>query len=87
MLGFDMARTCNPPSDTGKALALANLGGFTGSTLTIAAMGILLDLREPRGLDHYGLDDFRLAMSAQFVLWAIGVTQIVRYRGRVRRAG
>ena len=28
----------------------------------------------------YGLDDFRVAMSVQYLFWAFGICQILRYR-------
>jgi len=40
----------------------------------------VLDRREPSGQAAYGLDDFRVAMSVQYIFWGIGVFQVVRYR-------
>jgi len=80
MVGFDLARTFNPVQALGRANGVVNVGGFVASLLTMAAIGIILDLREPRGADAYGLDDFRVALCAQYAFWVLGATQIVRYR-------
>ena len=46
----------------------------------MALVGVVLDLREPGGVAAYGLDDFRVAMSVQYLFWAFGICQILRYR-------
>jgi hypothetical protein len=33
-------------------------------------------------MDAYTLDDFKLALSVQYLFWGYGVSQIVRYRRR-----
>ncbi len=50
--------------------------------MTVALVGIVLDLRQPAGTSSYDLDDFRAALSVQYVFWALGITQILRYRRR-----
>jgi predicted MFS family arabinose efflux permease len=82
MVGFELARTLAPVSAVGRTNGLVNIGGFTASLLTLWLIGIVLDLVEPAGPTAYDLGDFRIAMSVQYLLWAIGCVQIVRYRRR-----
>ncbi len=80
MVGFDLARTFHPSSRLGRATGVVNIGGFTASLVAIALIGIVLDRLAPGGPDDYTLDDFRIAMSVQFLFWGVGVVQLVRYR-------
>ncbi|MFJ8011827.1 nitrate/nitrite transporter [Streptomyces sp. NPDC096339] len=73
MIGFDFARPANPPERQGTASGITNMGGFIGSMTTLLAVGILLDATG---------DDYRIAFSTVFVLEALGITQILRLRGR-----
>ncbi len=82
MVGFDLARSFTPAHETGRANGLVNVGGFTASLLTMALIGVVLDLSAPGGMDTYTLGDFKLAMSVQYVFWALGVVQTLRYRRR-----
>ena len=72
MVGFDLARSFTPLRVVGRANGLVNVGGFSASLLTMALVGIVLDLREPAGVAAYGLDDFRVALSVQYLFWALG---------------
>lgn len=80
LVGFDLARTFTPMEALGRANGVVNVGGFVASLLTMATVGIILDVREPRGASSYSLDDFRIALSAQYAFWILGSAQIVRYR-------
>jgi sugar phosphate permease len=80
MVGFDLARSFTPVEASGRANGLGNMGGFSASLLTMALVGLVLDLREPAGQAAYDLGDFRVAMSVQYVFWTIGVVQVLRYR-------
>ncbi|MDT0200718.1 MFS transporter [Nocardioides sp. AE5] len=80
MVGFDLARSFTPAESLGRANGLVNIGGFVASLATMAAIGVILDLLEPRGADFYTLADFRVALCAQYAFWALGVVQILRYR-------
>ena len=82
MLGFDLARTFTPVQAIGRANGIVNVGGFLASLVTMALIGMVLDLVEPRGMDAYTHDDFRIAMSVQFLLWGLGCFQVLRYRHR-----
>jgi hypothetical protein len=46
----------------------------------MALIGVVLDLREPRGTTAYDLGDFKVALCVQYAFWAVGAAQIVRYR-------
>jgi sugar phosphate permease len=82
MVGFDLARSFTPVAAIGRANGLVNIGGFTASLLTMALIGVVLDVLEPRGMNAYTLDDFRWALAVQYIFWAYGVWQILRYRRR-----
>ncbi|MYV40351.1 MFS transporter [Streptomyces sp. SID1328] len=76
MLGFDFARPANPPERQGTASGITNMGGFIASMTTLFAIGVLLDATG---------DDYSVAFCAVFVLQALGLTQILRLRGRAAR--
>jgi MFS family permease len=80
MVSFDLARSFTPDERLGRATGIVNVGGFVASLLTIALVGIVLDLREPGGMEAYGLDDYKAALSVQYLFWGLGVVQILRYR-------
>jgi MFS family permease len=80
MVGFDVARSFTPAEASGRANGVVNIGGFSASLLTMALIGLVLDIREPAGQSAYDLDDFRVAMSVQYAFWALGVFQVLRYR-------
>ena len=82
MVAFDLARSFTPAHAIGRANGLVNVGGFTASLLTMALIGVVLDLSEPGGMDAYTLGDFKLAMAVQYLFWALGIWQILRYRRR-----
>ena len=67
MVGFDLARTFIPKEASGRANGFVNVGGFSASLLTMAFIGVLLDWHSGGGSASYDLDDFRVAMSVQFV--------------------
>lgn len=85
LVGFDFGRSFNPASRQGSATGIINQGGFLASLLLVVAIGIILDWRTPSGVSDYTPDAFRWAMSAQYVLWALGIIQIWRYRTKTRR--
>lgn len=84
MVGFDFARTFNPPHRLGGATGIVNQGGFVASLLTIVAIGLVLDWRTPGSGAGYSPEAFRFALATQYVVWAVGVTQILRYRRKTR---
>ena len=84
MVGFDLARTFMPVSAVGRANGFVNVGGFVASLLTMWLIGAVIDLRAPAGAT-YTLDDFKAAMSVQYLLWAGGIVMILRHRRRAVR--
>ncbi len=80
MIGFDVARTSNPPERLASASGITNQGGFIASLILVLAIGWILDWRTPGGGTSYTTDAFRWAFSFQYVVWAVGLTQILRYR-------
>jgi len=80
MVGFDLARTFTPVEAVGRANGVVNIGGFVASLLTMWLVGVVLDMRQPGGMSAYSLGDFKAALSVQYLFWALGALQIVRYR-------
>ena len=88
MVGFDFARSFNPPSRLGTATGIVNIGGFVAALVTMLAIGIVLDLVAPGsggGSRAYPLSAFRAGFAVQYVIWAFGVGGILRTRWLVRR--
>ena len=86
MIGFDLARTFNPPTRIGSASGIVNTGGFVATLTAVALVGIVLDHVSPAGPSTWTTDAFRAAMTVQYPVWALGIVQILRYRRRARRA-
>ncbi|WP_347351652.1 MFS transporter [Intrasporangium sp.] len=86
LIGFDMARTSNPPTWLGSATGIVNTGGFIATLVAVALIGVVLDHVAPGGPAKWTLEAFRPAMAVQYLIWALGVIQILRYRGKTRRA-
>jgi len=86
MIGFDLARTFNPPTRLGSASGIVNTGGFIATLAAVALVGVVLDRVAPAGPATWDLDAFRAAMVVQYPVWALGLVQIVRYRMKARRA-
>lgn len=85
MIGFDHARTFTPIEFSGRANGLVNIGGFGASLLTMASIGVALDLQEPRGMGAYTLENFKVAMAVQYLFWTFGAIQVLRYRSKAIR--
>lgn len=85
MIGFDLGRTSNPAERFASATGIINQGGFLASLVLVITIGLILDWRTPGHGDAYPPEAFRWAMSAQYVLWALGLTQVYRYRVKTRR--
>jgi len=86
LVGFDLARTFNPPTRLGSATGIVNVGGFVAALSTVALIGIVLDQVAPGGPSTYTVDSFRVAMSVQYLVWTFGVVQILRFRKKARAA-
>ena len=83
MIGFDYARTFNPPLRLGSASGIVNVGGFVASLTTILLIGIVLDVTGAAGTS--ALDGFRAAFAVQYALWAVGLFAVLHNR-RILRA-
>jgi MFS family permease len=84
MIGFEFARTFNPPQRLGTATGIVNVGGFFASLLAILLIGLILDARTG-GTASYDIGDFKVAMSVQYLIGAVGVVGILRTRRLARR--
>ncbi|WP_229660464.1 MFS transporter [Marmoricola endophyticus] len=84
VIGFDLGRTSNPPERLASATGIINQGGFLASLVLVVVIGLVLDWRTPGSESSYTPEAFRWAMSAQYVLWALGLLQVWRYRRRAR---
>ncbi|MGS2616723.1 MFS transporter [Micromonospora sp. LZ34] len=85
LIGFDYARSFNPVSRIGSATGLVNVGGFVASITLVLAVGVVLDLATPAGRATPDLAAFRWAFAVQYLLWALGAVQVLRYRNAARR--
>jgi hypothetical protein len=85
LLGFDYARTENPPHRLGSASGIVNVGGFVASLINILAIGTILDLLTPGSSTDYSLGAFHAAFSFQYLLWAVGLYGVLRHRRTLRR--
>lgn len=83
MIGFDYARTFNPPSRMGTATGIVNVGGFAATLITILLIGVVLDVLSPGR--EFTPEAFRAAWAVQFLLWAVGVAGVLRTRHLARR--
>jgi MFS family permease len=84
MIGFEFARTFNPPNRLGTATGIVNVGGFVASLVSILLVGLILDARTG-GQATYHIVDFKIAMSVQYAIGAIGLIGILRTRKLARR--
>ena len=88
MIGFDFARTFNPPHVIGTATGIVNVGGFLAALVSVYVIGWLLDFQQKAagpGAELYNLEAFRWAMSFQFLVIVIGVIGMFVTRGKARR--
>jgi MFS family permease len=84
MIGFEFARTFNPPNRLGTATGIVNVGGFVASLVSILLVGLILDARTG-GRSAYDIGDFKVAMSVQYAIGLIGLIGILRTRKLARR--
>ena len=88
LIGFDYARTFNPPERIGSASGVVNVGGFVASLVMILVVGLVLGGVGHGGSGTYTLGGFRRAFLIQYPLWILGLAQVLRLRSvlRARRA-
>jgi hypothetical protein len=84
MIGFDYARTENPAARLGSASGVVNVGGFVASLVLMLSVGVVLDVLTPGAATDYSLGAFKAAFAVQYVVWALGAWQVLRYRRRIR---
>ena len=87
LIGFDFARTYNPPVRHGAASGFVNLGGFTITVLIMLTVGLLLDAQSP-GADPsqlYAWENWRVALAVQYPIVGIVVALMLVARARTRR--
>lgn len=82
LIGIDVSRTSNSAQRQGSASGLVNTAGFFASLVAVLGIGLILNI-QGAGTD-YTLAAFRPALAFQYVLWLIGVIQIVRHRVLLR---
>ncbi|RFA20765.1 MFS transporter [Subtercola boreus] len=86
LIGFDFARTFNPPHTLGSANGVVNVGGFTASFVMLFLIGVILDALHNVGFSAslYDVGAFKLAFAVQYVVIGLGVLFLVRARRRAR---
>jgi hypothetical protein len=90
MIGFDVARSANPPGRLGTASGIVNVGAFLACGITLLATGFLVDRT---GAGRAGanaaasLAGYKIAFCFPFVLLAFGTTQILRLSRLTRTRG
>ena len=85
-IGFDYARTYNPPEGLGGASGFVNVGGFTASFTMMFLIGLLLDLQHGvTGAPLYSLGAFKAALTVQYVIVGGGVVGFWLTRRLARR--
>jgi MFS family permease len=83
MIGFDYARTSNPPGRYGAATGIVNVGGSIGALVTILLIGFVLDAVSSGR--EYTPEAFRAAWTVQLLVWTVGVAGVLRTRRLARR--
>lgn len=87
LIGFDFARTYNPPVRHGAASGFVNLGGFTVTVALILVVGLILDAQSPGAAPAqlYAWENWRLALAAQAPIIGGVVVLLLVARRRTRR--
>ena len=81
MIGFDLARTYTPIEASGRANGIVNIGGFGASLMTMAPDRLgARAARAGRRRRPTGWTTSGPRMSVQYIFWAFGICQILRYR-------
>ncbi|CAN5230574.1 MAG: MFS transporter [Nocardioides sp.] len=84
MIGFDMARTSNPVHRYASASGIINVAGFVAALIMVIVIGWILDWRTPAGAGDPPPSAFVWAFCSQYLLWTVGLVQVIRYRIRTR---
>lgn len=81
-IGLDLARTQIPAKRLGAATGIVITGSFSGGTLTILLIGLVLDVLGSGG-DYSGAD-IRMAMMVQLPIFMVGLVGIFLSRRSLR---
>ena len=84
-MSCEFARTFNPLSRLGSAIGVVNVGGFAGTLLAVMVIGVVLESASSAPAPDYTLSAFKAAFATQYLLWALGIVQLLRYRRRTLR--
>jgi MFS family permease len=85
LIGFDFARSFNPVGSLGSANGVVNVGGFLAAFVMMFAIGSLLDvLSSASGTPTFAWQNFRVAMTVQYVVVGFGVVMLLIARRRTR---
>jgi sugar phosphate permease len=86
LIGFDFARTFNPPSVQGAASGFVNVGGFSSAVILLFLIGVVLDALSPSNVPStlYAWENFRIAFAVQFPVVAATVVALLIARRRTR---
>lgn len=85
-IGFDFARTANPPQRLGTATAVVNGGGFAVAVVGLLAVGVVLDTAAEAGAGALSLEAFRWGFGVLVVPWALVLAVVLVSRARTRAA-
>lgn len=86
VVGFDYARTANPPHRLGTATAFVNGAGFAVSVASLLLVGVVLDAATRSGAEPLSLEAFRWGFGVLVVPWLLTVTGVLVSRARTRAA-
>ena len=87
LIGFDFARTFNPVGALGSANGVVNVGGVLAAFVMMFLIGTVLDVAaRATGAPVFAWENFRLALTVQYVVVGIGVVMLLHARRRTRRA-
>ncbi|OIH98501.1 MULTISPECIES: nitrate/nitrite transporter [unclassified Curtobacterium] len=86
LIGFDFARTFNPVGSLGSANGIVNVGGFLAAFVMMYLIGLVLDVAAGvTGETVFAWDNFRVALTVQYLVVGFGVAMLLHARHRTRR--
>jgi len=78
MISFDILRTYSPARLISVATGFTNTGGFIAAIVAIFLIGVSLDIQDSGTPATYNLNAFKFALATQFIIWGVGLWQILR---------
>jgi len=86
LIGFDFARSFNPVGSLGSANGVVNVGGFLAAFVMMFLIGTLLDVVSgATGRTVFAWENFRVALTVQYLVVGLGVAMLLVARRRTRR--